>query len=72
MSEEKKSPPAKVEAKASSSEAKASSSEAKPSVKEAPVKASQGSESRNGKGSGPRNIFSEDFRKNFDSIDWSK
>ncbi|MFL3658907.1 MAG: hypothetical protein ACJ07L_12770 [Opitutales bacterium] len=27
---------------------------------------------KNGKGDGPRNIFSEEFRSNFDSIDWSK
>ncbi|MCH6257340.1 hypothetical protein MLD52_12340 [Puniceicoccaceae bacterium K14] len=27
---------------------------------------------KNGKGDAPRNIFSDKFRGNFDSIDWSK
>lgn len=30
------------------------------------------SSSQNGKGDGPRNIFSEEFRSNYDSIDWGR
>ncbi len=58
MAEEKKSSPSKTESKPSASESK--------------PKAKTDSASQNGKGDVPRNIFSEDFRQNFDSIDWSK
>lgn len=62
MAEEKKSAAKKADKKP---EKKSTSSESTPKSKgEAP--------SRNGKGDGPRNIFSEEFRSNFDSIDWSK
>lgn len=43
----------------------------KPEKKSTP-KSKAGAAARNGKGDGPRNIFSEDFRSNFDSINWSK
>jgi hypothetical protein len=33
---------------------------------------SSGERPQNGKGSAPRNNLSEKFRKNFDSIKWSK
>jgi hypothetical protein len=58
MAEEKKSSPSKAESKPSASESK--------------PKAKAGPASQNGKGDVPRNIFSEDFRQNFDSIDWGK
>ena len=58
MAEEKKSSPSKTESKPSASESK-------PKAKTEPA-------SQNGKGDVPRNIFSEDFRQNFDSIDWGK
>jgi hypothetical protein len=58
MAEEKKSAAKKSDSKTKSSET-ATKSKANPA-------------GRNGKGSGPRNIFSEEFRSNFDSIDWSK
>jgi len=58
MAEEKSSSPKKPDPKPSSSESA-------PKAKSEPVV-------QNGKGDVPRNIFSEDFRKNFDAIDWSK
>lgn len=30
------------------------------------------SDNQNGKGDSPRNIFSRDFRENYDLIDWKK
>ncbi len=35
-------------------------------------KAESDSSGRNGKGDGPRSIFSEEFRSNYDSIDWGR
>jgi len=66
MAEEKKSAAKKADKKPEKkSEKNSTSSESTPKSKgETP--------SRNGKGDGPRNIFSEEFRSNFDSIDWSK
>lgn len=58
MAEEKTSSPSKAESK--------------PSPSESTPKAKTDSSSQNGKGDVPRNIFSEDFRQNFDSIDWGK
>ena len=58
MAEEKKSAAKKAESKSS------------PSGSESKSKASPAG--KNGKGDGPRNIFSEEFRSNFDAIDWSK
>jgi len=56
MSEEKKSAPKATESKSS----EGSSSKANCSL------------GQNGKGDGPRNCFSDTYRSNFDSIDWSK
>ncbi len=59
MADEKKSSPKKAE------KSKPASSDSAPKSKSSPA-------GQNGKGDGPRNIFSEEFRSNFDSIDWSK
>jgi len=58
MAEDKKSSPKKPESK--------------PSKSESTPKAKSDSVSQNGKGDVPRNIFSDEFRNNFESIDWSK
>ena len=58
MAEEKKTAAKKPEKK--TAEKKST-----PKAKATPV-------AKNGKGDGPRNIFSEEFRSNFDAIDWSK
>lgn len=58
MAEEKKSSPKKPESK--------------PSKSEKTPKSKNDSVGKNGKGDVPRNIFSEEFRNNFDTIDWSK
>ncbi len=39
---------------------------------DAAPKAASNPSSQNGKGDGPRNIFSEEFRSNYDSIDWGR
>ncbi|MDE0768978.1 MAG: hypothetical protein OSB19_11375 [Opitutaceae bacterium] len=61
MAEEKKTETKKPEKKPETKTEKKPT----PKAKVAPV-------AKNGKGDGPRNIFSEEFRSNFDSIDWSK
>lgn len=68
MAEKKEKSLKKAEKKESSSkkaEKKTNSDESSPKPKSEP-------NAQNGKGDGPRNIFSEEFRSNFDSIDWSK
>lgn len=70
MAEEKKSAAKKPESK-SKPESKPKS-ESKPNASDASKKSKSTSDTRNGKGDGPRNIFSEEFRSNFDAIDWSK
>ena len=63
MAEEKK-----TAAKSTSKpEKKKSSADAAPAPK-----AESNSSGRNGKGDGPRSIFSEEFRSNYDSIDWGR
>ena len=46
--------------------------ESKSGAGDTPAKGKAESGGRNGKGDGPRNIFSEEFRSNYDSIDWSR
>lgn len=59
MAEEKKTEAKKPEPKAP---------EAAPAAPSSPAADATG----NGKGDAPRNIFSDKFRQNFQSIDWSK
>lgn len=61
MAEEKKT----AKKSTSKPEKKKGSADAAPKVK-------SNSSSQNGKGDGPRNIFSEEFRSNYDSIDWGR
>ena len=72
MAEEKK-----TAAKSTSKpEKKKSSADAAPAAKaesnSSVPKAESSSSGRNGKGDGPRSIFSEEFRSNYDSIDWGR
>lgn len=60
MAEEKKSKPAKAESKKTDSKKASSTSTSKEK------------KGQNGKGDAPRNCFSEDYRSNFDGIDWNK
>ena len=61
MAEEKKT----TSKSTSKPEKKKSSADAAPKAESTPS-------GRNGKGDGPRNIFSEEFRSNYDSIDWGR
>ncbi|HCR30552.1 MAG TPA: hypothetical protein DIV79_11095 [Opitutae bacterium] len=61
MAEEKKT----AKKSTSKPEKKKGSADAAPKVE-------SNSSSQNGKGDGPRNIFSEEFRSNYDSIDWGR
>ena len=46
--------------------------ESKPDTSKKASTPSTGSTAQNGKGDAPRNCFSDEYLKNFDSIDWSK
>lgn len=62
MADEKTSTPVKTE----------SSAPAKPAAASTDASTAAKSEVGNGKGDAPRNCFSESYRSNFDTIDWSK
>lgn len=49
---------------------KTSSKKASPAVK--PTATATKAAGKNGKGDAPRNCFSDEYRGNFDAIDWSK
>jgi len=65
-------PAPKAESNSSAPKAESDSSAPKAESDSSAPKAESDSSGRNGKGDGPRSIFSEEFRSNYDSIDWGR